>query len=879
MDFSEEVRWHNPLSWMRSLPDRADFNRAGRQQRKTFPEIHMMKILEKQSGGKFKLEAPWGGVLDRVPCVDFNIVSLLEPDMVVAVRYDIVDSHNCYIRNIAPSKVGVPSEIVPPGPDFEFVLGEWMQVEGNPLLGRCGLCAVPLPTAVSTAQVISPGSEEAYGLQRILGAVALDDLFVFVAFLGNTGLTAMDRIQLQARRFTDNSLAWAASTSLITGAVTPGDQAFLSNLFWDLDGRYLNVVAENLVFTIHIPEGGSPDEYNITSVSNARYGFATVKDKALFFKGSGEFELRTFNTSKQWEVVETVSTSDLFTSAVVAPSPSYGTNRNRIRPWPFYTSKWYVVLTGTDSANLWGHGMVSVPVGGTAAKSRLFTTDQTTNTLSLETALAAGDLYHQFDADRPVSTEPGDTPPYEFPYWSAGEGGFAHCVWGGRRGYTALPPSGSGTTAWGWVYASVGWISGTVTYPVAAVQSYSWNCPRAVSNVRRDKTLLQAQWTEEVGDDPPVDSSGGVINSGGKLFYASIDPLRLVVPNPNILYYGTDVVTFDYTLPTCPSYYTFPDGTTSCTTGDPSDLSSYTTTRTSYHWPTSGYAHRTILHVVDVVSQAHTTLTLSNQFTGFSYNDVAMGSRFPVTLVEALPVPENVWEINIGPPTTWEGPDAYKDLVIILQDWRDNGDDQPRPCLTIVNATGDTVIARLKNLSNTDKIVDTDGEGDETFIAEEDQTEFILEYVPLTVTAVYLNSIPVSSGDYEISGESLIMGYPLSEGSELRVVYTYDGGEADVGAYVWQYSATKLATNFGEGENEQWAVVGVWSENLDGDFRNDLYIINLADPENPVVSTHLNETNTNTLPQPADFDRIVFAGGRVLYPGNSTAGWAWRELG
>lgn len=156
MDFNEEVRWHNPLSWMQSLPSRESFNRASRQQRKTFPEIHMMKILEKQSGGKFKLEAPWGGVLDRVPCADFNIVSLLEPDMIVAVRYDIVDFHNCYIRNIAPSKIGVPSEIVVEPDAPETMYQHWVQAFGNPGLTRGRISAVWDPGAVG--EVVWTGS-------------------------------------------------------------------------------------------------------------------------------------------------------------------------------------------------------------------------------------------------------------------------------------------------------------------------------------------------------------------------------------------------------------------------------------------------------------------------------------------------------------------------------------------------------------------------------------------------------------------------------------------------------------------------------------------------------------------------------------------------
>lgn len=110
MDFSEEVRWHNPLSWMRSLPDRESFNRASRQQRKTFPEIHLMKIVAVLGKGRFDLEAPWGAVVKRVKCVDFNLTDLLAVDTWVYVRYDMANNEDVYIRSIAPAKGGVPSE-------------------------------------------------------------------------------------------------------------------------------------------------------------------------------------------------------------------------------------------------------------------------------------------------------------------------------------------------------------------------------------------------------------------------------------------------------------------------------------------------------------------------------------------------------------------------------------------------------------------------------------------------------------------------------------------------------------------------------------------------------------------------------------------------
>ena len=216
MDFDANVPWHHPLSWMNSLPSRADVNQQQRQQRKTFPEIHFMKILEKQAGGKFKLEAPWGGVLDRVPCTDFNIVSLLEPDMIVAVRYDIVARDNPYIRNLAPSKVGVPSEIVIPEPPV-ILSGSWLQFRGLHGLGYANSGTMPDLTATSTTLWSYPG-ETAIGTP--LGAL-LTDAALWIAYgIRNVANTAWTHVELA--RIEDETTATYLTASYSSSAPTLG---------------------------------------------------------------------------------------------------------------------------------------------------------------------------------------------------------------------------------------------------------------------------------------------------------------------------------------------------------------------------------------------------------------------------------------------------------------------------------------------------------------------------------------------------------------------------------------------------------------------------------------------------------------------------------
>lgn len=105
------------------------------KQRWDFPEIFFMTVSAVQSGGKFQLEAPWGGILDRVPCVDFRLTPYLKEGMTVAVRYSRVDRNECYIRNIGPARVGRPSTDTNPLPD-PIGITDWIHSLSTPGLIR-----------------------------------------------------------------------------------------------------------------------------------------------------------------------------------------------------------------------------------------------------------------------------------------------------------------------------------------------------------------------------------------------------------------------------------------------------------------------------------------------------------------------------------------------------------------------------------------------------------------------------------------------------------------------------------------------------------------------------------------------------------------------
>lgn len=68
-----------------------------------------MVIKEVKRGQKFKLETPWGSMVDDVPCIDPSIGKYLREGMTVGVRYSKVDPNACYIRNLGPVGIEGPA--------------------------------------------------------------------------------------------------------------------------------------------------------------------------------------------------------------------------------------------------------------------------------------------------------------------------------------------------------------------------------------------------------------------------------------------------------------------------------------------------------------------------------------------------------------------------------------------------------------------------------------------------------------------------------------------------------------------------------------------------------------------------------------------------
>lgn len=767
-----------------------------------------------------------------------------------------------------------PTPPIPPR-----VIGEWMQVEGWSRLGRPGAVAVSLPSGVSSVFSMGLDTLDTAGMQRCLGAVALDDLYVVAWLRPNSGQTLHESIRLQARRLVDDSLAWDSTVSLISSALL-SDRSALSHLFWDPDARTLSIVGPNEIQTTLIEEDTVPGGFALTSLGGAAAWTAIAYEYLLRFTSSS-FATYKRNESNQYVNLATLAIADLFTEAEFGlPTPT-GDQLDKIRPWPFSAedSLFRAVVTGRDSQDAWGHEIILA--GETLGSQRAFTVNEEDNMLVLESALEAGDDYFRYDADRPSSTEPGSTPPYEYPYWveSGDNHFFGYHQWGGRKDFGDFNNARTlyaGYIPYGW-FADGYAVGGTPTiYQYSrGIINYSFLCPRKVSNTRRDATWQQAKWIES--PDLANSQSGAVLNSRNEIIYCSIDPVRAVVPGV-VANLAEAVGDIPYTVPPH-GEYTLPDGNTTNNGSDyPLELSYLQSTITHYHWPKSDTIHRTRLHLADSAGSLVTSLTLSNSFTGLSYTEASMLSRFPVSLEEAVHVPENVWEINLGPAPDTLDQDTWDDLILILQDWRTDVLDGPRPVLTVVNSTATEILARTEPLAPTD-VLDGGGEEEqtETFTCEEFQQDFTLLEIPVSITSVIYNGEELLGG-YSVTGSEFHLGFPAEDGIELEITYTYELpiDPEDVGRYVWTVTDARMACDFANGTDRQWAIVGVWSENDDSDQRKELHVIDLTDPSNPVIDASLEGSN---LPDPKDFDRIVFAGGRILFPSSSGgSGWDWRTL-
>lgn len=141
-------------------PVRDRTSRQAAQQRKDFPEIVFMTVKELKRGQKFKLETPWGSLVDDVPCIDPNLGGYLKAGMTVAVRYNKVDPNVCYIRNLGPAGIQGPSSIIPP-PVTLPIYGLWITPEAGPGLMKKSL--QPSPQVKITTSSLSI----VHGIQRL----------------------------------------------------------------------------------------------------------------------------------------------------------------------------------------------------------------------------------------------------------------------------------------------------------------------------------------------------------------------------------------------------------------------------------------------------------------------------------------------------------------------------------------------------------------------------------------------------------------------------------------------------------------------------------------------------------------------------------------
>lgn len=774
------------------------------------------------------------------------------------------------------------------GPSPGQQLGEWMQAEGNPFLGRPGLVSFSPTGTFSTLIAMTLDAEDAYGIEAgILGAVAIDGEYVIAHFRGNAALNAITEVTLTARSFVGNAIVWSQSQTLFSSYSTINQRAWLSHLFWDPTNRILTAVGPAQVLSAHIPVGGPPDIINF-SAFDSRY--MSIAWEAGLRCSPTEIQIYHRDALAQWSSVGAPYSLSAIFPGGVCYWLDYDFELNRVRPWPYYNGAFRVLCSGRESSQQWTHKLLTAEVSGTFVLSTIVSTVDDPPSVDFSAALTAGDIWHQFNSSRPASTTPGATPPYNFPYWVAesplGPGGFTHLQWGGRKPYgtflTGYNPLENGNK---WLLDGVGIITAGAAEPVEPQTGLSYPCPRPVSNLFRSGDWTMCRWGEHVVNPGIANYNPCFVqDTTGNQVYASIDPVRVQVPSHLRLRHQGFLEPFSYVIPVCPAVYTFPDGQTTCNLGSPSEeLNSSTQDLVYYHWPRSEFIHQTVLRKISPTGTILGQIILSPEFTDLQYDDVEMPEQFPVTLTESLRVPENVWDLKLGLQQSPVGTfGSHTDVIFALRDFRSSSTSEPRPGLAIVDRECNSILSALENLAPTDVISagNTSETGEEIFLGDGANTDFTLSNTPVTaINWVTIDGIPETG--YNLVGDTVVFTVAPGDTLEIIINYQYDLPYPThiVGRYLWAIEGARLALNLGADSGQKWAIVGVWLDNvLSGDKRNDVFLIDVSNLSSPFVVSHLHEINASNLPSEADFDRMVYAQNKIIFPSKLGSNFVWKEF-
>lgn len=770
-----------------------------------YPQNELWEITVVRGQSRYDVRNAVGAKMSRVPAVG-PAANRLQVGQVAIVGYYERDRRRPYIK--AAGGFANWEQV-------QILLGIWQQAEGNCYLSQSGQVNIfPVPTLSGAGQALffslGLNSEEETGMAQLLGMAAgsgsdpdgetngVGTLY-FVAFLvPNSGNTAIVSMQVRAYElFPGFTQKW--SVDIPYSASIPTNRRFRANLFWDKKARVLTV-AEGKIWSILVPATGTPTRYATSNV-NASYSFSAAGEFGLAWPPGVTVQVYRRNSNLTWNPVGSGIPMTDFGSLIQSTNVSAAVSR----PWPFDPVDLSFRLIWQAANRI--DKIVTVGRNGSTSSVNIGTLDTGQPDVEFSAALEAGDDYmeNSFDYDSNTFIPQGADaigpdftgfPAYYDVDLGAGPIPFQEHLWGGRQDFGRLfipyPPTDLDTFTIWYYNENTGSGGGhnanpfPVSGPNAGPENMGYLCPRSRSNDSTpdpDSTYTVARWPEQL--EPQSDSAATMTpclqqDSAGNLIYAKICSIRASVPNPR------------------PTFTAFQKPGEATDNGLGGTIIYHQATYTFYHWPRQEFIHETFLLRASKAGGLE-QLSLSNRFSGFTYTNSDLPiSHFPVELTETLAVPENVWDIKMGPLQV-EGQDdtAWTDTVYVLQDWREAADVAPRLRLQVVSKAW-TKLGSLDELSPLDEV----------------------------------------DGEYE-----------------------------------WVQSAARMFVNIGT--LYQWALIAVYSDNIADSaiHRVDLHLVDLSNLSAPTIVTSLNETGTQYLPRPEDFDRFTATSSGIFWiqrdPGDS----------
>ncbi len=732
-------------------------------------------------------------------------------------------------------------------------LGLWQQTEGNPRLARPGLVELDYPTGVATVEALDLTTEEDYGIDRLLGIVAVDSLLVYAAYVGNETLDGYTGLQFRAYDMTGPTLEWTFDVPFTPDQDPTPSRNFRANLYWDVSRRVLSAV-DAKIHALNIPSTGDPDTYITSEIDGATKLVSLAGDAGLQCDATTMQVLRRSSASALWQTL-----GDAYEVATAYPDHAMawmdlaiGSLQDITRPWPYAVSaNEFLCLVlgqrGTVDGPEYVHAFLAASRLGTVTGREILVQGGPWTYLELDTAL---DLVDTHINNLRGTNHIGDL-------YAAGTSEailLTYKYWAGR-----LDPEG-------------GTIGNALTYA----------CPRKISNLGRTGGFTQTKWPEAISD--PDESSHRAclhLDSSDNAIYATIEPVPIIAPGS-----AANIVEGDSVYDTGDNFHAlgpFPNGIQA--PAGPGLVEAQVETWS--HQPQYQYAHRTVLRKVARIGTPIASRVLSNSFASMTYSGTSEGvpllpdGMAPVTLTESLPVPENVWQIGIGPaPVDGEEDTPHTDAVFCLQDYRESRYDQPRPCLRLLSSALD-ITGTVVEIGPTGKITSVPPvDREEDFTGDGETTTWPLSYPDaIEIQSVTVDGTELDGADYSLDAEtnSLVLVTAAGLGLTVTVQYTTPGDETPIGDYEWALvCAPKMIMNFGP--SAKWALVGVWTQNAALDQRTDLYVVDVADMESPYISNSFTETGATDLPQPVDFNRMTLTDAVRWIGDPSGDGPAWMQL-